>query len=267
MRLNSRWLAVLLILGLVPLTGCGFMRKLQARDKLNKGVKAFTDQKYDAAAQFFEQAIDLDPEFETSRMYLATAYTSQFIPGSSDPKSEEMAQKGIETFKQVVDSAKDPADPNKRTAMLSIASLYYQLKKYEESKEWCNNVLKIDPQNAEAYYRIAVIDFDDSLDKTGVQGEMVDLMTPEEKAKTQAWVEEGLTCLTKALEIRPDYFDAMEYENLLWREKAKFEKDEKAKAELIRRADQVSMKALALKLKAEKEEAAAPKKLGGLGKK
>ena len=109
MRLNSRWLAVVLILALVPLTGCGFMKKLQARDKLNKGVKMFTDQKYDAAAQFFEQAIELDPEFETSRMYLATAYTSQFIPGSSDPKSEEMAQKGIETFKQVIDNAKDPA--------------------------------------------------------------------------------------------------------------------------------------------------------------
>jgi tetratricopeptide (TPR) repeat protein len=267
MRLNSRWLAALLILALVPLTGCGFLRKLQARDKLNKGVKAFTDQKYEAAADFFSQAVELDPDFQTSRMYLATAYTSQFIPGSSDPKSEEMANKGIETFKQVVDTAKDPADPNARTAMLSIASLYYQLKKYEESKEWCNRVLKIDPQNAEAYYRIAVIDFDDSLDKTGVQGELVELMTPEEKAKTQAWIDEGLTCLTKALEYRSNYFDAMEYENLLWREKAKFVTDEKEKAELIRRADQVSMKSLELKLKAEKEEAALPKKLGGLGKK
>lgn len=266
MRLNSRWLAVLLILALVPLAGgCGFMKKLQARDKLNKGVKAFTDQKYDAAAQYFEQAIELDPDFETSRMYLATAYTSQFIPGSSDPKSEEMANKGIETFKIVVDNANDPASPNKKTAMLSIASLYYQLKNFPESKNWCNNVLKIDPQNAEAYYRIAVIDFDDSLDKTGVQGELVELMTPEEKAATQAGVDEGLTCLSKALEIRPDYFDAMEYQNLLWREKAKFEKDEKAKAELIRRADQVSMKSLALKLKAQQEEAAKPKKLGTIG--
>ncbi len=267
MRLNTKWLAVLLILALVPLTGCGFMRKLQARDKLNKGVKYFTDQKYDAAAQFFEQALELDPDFETSRMYLATAYTSQFIPGSSDPKSEENAHKAIATFTQVVDNAKDPANPNKKTAMLSIASLYYQLKKYNESKDWCNKVLQIDPQNAEAYYRIAVIDFDDSLEKTGVQGELVDLMTPDEKAKTRAWIDEGLTCLTKALEIRSDYFDAMEYQNLLWREKAKFEKDEKAKAELIREADQVSMKALALKLKAEKEAAAAPKKLGGLSKK
>jgi hypothetical protein len=59
----------------------------------------------------------------------------------------------------------------------------------------------------------------------------------------------------------------MEYQNLLWREKAKFEKDEKAKAELIRQADLVSQKALALRLKAEEEAAKAPKKLGIAGKK
>jgi tetratricopeptide (TPR) repeat protein len=236
---------------------------LRARDNLNKGVKAFTEQKYDAAAQFFEKSIQLDPGFETARMYLATAYTSQFVPGSTDPKSEEMARKGIETFQQVVDSAEDPANPN-RNAMLSIASLYYQLKNYAQSKEWCNRVLKIDPQNAEAYYRIAVIDFDDVFEKTGIQGENVEFMTPEEIAKAQSDIDEGLTCLNKALEIRPDYFDGMEYQNLLWREKAKFEKDEKAKEELIRQADLVSQKALALKLKAEEEEAKKPKKLGAL---
>jgi tetratricopeptide (TPR) repeat protein len=148
--------------------------------------------------------------------------------------------------------------------MLSIASLYYQLKKYNESKEWCNKVLKVDPQNAEAYYRIAVIDFDDALEKTGVQGENVEFMSPEEKAATQANIDEALTALNKALEIRPNYFDAMEYQNLLWREKAKFEKDEAKKAELIRQADLVSQKALALKLKAQEEEAKKPKKLGGL---
>ncbi len=261
MRFNSKWLAVLLVLAVIPLTGCSFMRKLEARDKLNKGVKAFTEMKYDAAAQFFEKTLELDPEFETARMYLATAYTSQFVPGSSDPKSELMAQKGIDTFKQVVANSKDHAGSTYTNAMLSIASLYYQLKKYNESKEWCNNVLKVNPQNAEAYYRIAVINFDDVFEKTGVQGENVEYMSAEEKAQALRDVDEGLTSLDKALEIRPTYFDAMEYQNLLWREKAKFEKNEAAKADLIRQADLVSQKALALRLRAQEEAAKAPKKL------
>jgi tetratricopeptide (TPR) repeat protein len=263
MRLTSKWLAVSLILAVIPLSGCSFLTKLRARDNVNKGVKAFTEQKYDAAAQFFQKSIELDPSFETARMYLAIAYTSQFVPGSTDPKSEEMANKAIEIYKQVVDQAPDQSKPN-QDAMISIASLYYQLKNYPESKAWCNRVLKVDPQNADAFYRIAVIDYDDVFEKTGVQGENVTYMSPEEKQQAQASVEEALTCLKKALEIRPSYFDAMEYENLLWREKAKFETDEKVKAELIRQADLVSQKALQLRLKAEEEKAKLPKKLGNV---
>ena len=90
-------------------------------------------------------------------------------------------------------------------------------------------------------------------------------MNAEEKTKVLANVEEGLTALGKAIEIRPNYFDAMEYQNLLWREKAKFEKDQKVKAELYRQADLVAQKALALKLKFQEEDAKKAKKLGALG--
>ncbi len=50
----------------------------------------------------------------------------------------------------------------------------------------------------------------------------------------------------------------MEYQNLLWREKAKLEKDEQAKADLIHKADEVAQKALAIRLK-EREEAGRPR--------
>jgi tetratricopeptide (TPR) repeat protein len=260
MRVNNKWLALLLLLSVMPLSGCGFISKLRARDNLNKGVRAFTEQKFDQAAQYFEQAIKQDPEFEVARMYLATTYTSQFVPGSPDPKSKEMANKAIATFQEVLDAAKDKTKPN-INAMLSIASLYYQLRESDRSKEWCRKILEIEPQNAEAYYRIAVIDFDDSLRKTGLQGENVEFLSPEEKTDTLADIEEGLTALDKALQIRPEYFDGMEYQNLLWREKAKFVKNEKDKTVLIRQADMVAQKALMLRLKAQEEEAKKPRKL------
>jgi tetratricopeptide (TPR) repeat protein len=170
-----------------------------------------------------------------------------------------MAQKAIQTFRDVLEMDKDNPDIN---SMVSIASLYYQLKDYDQSKAWCRKILEADPNNAEALYRIAVIDFDDSLKKTGLQGENVEFLNSEEKAVTLANIQEGLTALDQALKIRPDYFDAMEYQNLLWREKAKFEKDEKVKNELLRQADMVAQKALALRLRAQEEEAKKPKKLG-----
>lgn len=257
MRVNSKWLVFLMLAAAIPLTGCNFISKLRARDALNKGVQAFTEQRYAEATKFFEESIRLDPEFQVARTYLATTYSSQFVPGSPDPKSREMADKAIATFKEVAES--DP-EPN-YNAMLSVASLYYQLQEYDQSKEWCRKILDIDQNNAEALYRIAVIDYEDSIAKTGLQGENVEFLNDEEKAETVKDIEEGLQCLDRALSIRPDYFDAMEYQNLLWREKAKFETDETAKDELIRQADLVAQKALALRLKAQEEEAKKPRKL------
>jgi hypothetical protein len=45
----------------------------------------------------------------------------------------------------------------------------------------------------------------------------------------------------------------MEYQNFLLREKAKFETDEKVKAELTRQADELSLKVVKMKLKAREE--------------
>ena len=257
MRVNTRWLVILALAAAIPLTGCGFISKLRARDALNNGVKAFMEQKYEEAAKLFEESIRLDPEFQVAKMYLATTYTSQFVPGSPDPKSQENADKAVATFKSIVDE-----DPGNINAMISIASLYYQMQKYDESKQWCRKIQAVDANNAESLYRIAVIDYDDSLRKTGLQGESVEFLTAEDRDVTLKNIQEGLDVLDKALQIRPDYFDAMEYQNLLWREKAKFEKDAKAKAQLIQQADLVAQKALMMRLKAQEEEAKKPKKLG-----
>jgi tetratricopeptide (TPR) repeat protein len=256
MRRNRMWLVAAILAMAIPLSGCGFITKLRARDKLNQGVKAFVEQKYDEAAVLFKESIELDPEFQVAKMYLATTYTSQYVPGSPDPASLENANMAIETFSSIVDS-----DPTNVNAMLSIASLYYQMQDYAKSKEWCQKIQQVDPNNAEALYRVAVIDYDASLENTGLQGENVEFLTDEEKAKTLVDIQEGLDAVEKALSIRPDYFDAMEYQNLLWREKAKFENDETAKAALIRQADLVAQKALQMRLRAQEEEAKKPKKL------
>jgi tetratricopeptide (TPR) repeat protein len=260
MRVNSKWLAVLLLLATIPLSGCNFFQMLRARDYSNKGVKAFSDQKYDAAAQYFEKAIQEDPHFEIARLYLATSYMSQFVPGSTDQKSEKMAMKAIETFEFIANNA-EKVD-NQKSAMIAVASLYYQLKRADESKEWCNKVLKIDPNASEAYYRIAVVDYDAAAEKTGMQGENITYMSPDEKARVKAGIDEGLMCLAKATEIKPSYWDAMEYQNLLYREKAKFESDEKVKADYIHKADLISLEVVKGKLKAQEEDRKKPKKLG-----
>jgi tetratricopeptide (TPR) repeat protein len=242
MRFNGKRLMALIVLAVFPLSGCGVVHKLQARNSLNKGVKAFKDQKYNDAAQCFEESLRLQPDFETARIFLGMAYSSQFVPSSKTSDNLELANKAIHCFEEVIAKAKDPSKPNKNS-MISLAKIYSQMKQIDKSKEWCNRLLKFYPNTAEAYHRIAVMDFDEAADIAG-DGKNIESMHPEDRAKVLLNIEDGLTTLGKALEIRPDYFEAMDCQSRLLRLKAKFEKDTEAKAKLNQLADQIYLKSI-----------------------
>ncbi len=64
-------------------TGCN---KLKSRSQVNEGVQAFKGAQYPQAVEHFKNAVDLDPTFLSARVYLATAYYQQYIPGADSPK-------------------------------------------------------------------------------------------------------------------------------------------------------------------------------------
>ncbi len=76
-------------------------------------------------------------------------------------------------------------------------------------------------------------------------------------------MDEGIDSLKKALELDPEYVDAMQYLNLLYREKAKLELDEEAKRDWEREADRLALDALDLKRKLEAEAEEARRQVGG----
>ena len=57
-----------------------------------------------------------------------------------------------------------------------------------------------------------------------------------------------MAMLQKAIDLRPDYDDAMAYFNLMWREKADIEcGDEQARTEDLKKADEWVKKTMAIK--------------------
>src|SRR6202451_42229 len=88
-------------------SGCA---KLKARDELNKGVAAYRDGKYDAAIEFFKDAKDNDPTLTNARLYLATAYATQYIPGAPSDENVRMGQQAMQEWQEVLD--KDPNNLN-----------------------------------------------------------------------------------------------------------------------------------------------------------
>src|SRR5260221_10318306 len=98
-------------------TGC---EKLKSRDNLNKGVAAFKGAKYSDATTFFKEAIRLDPDNPNAKLYLATAYMVQWIPGADSPENNEFAKNARQQFTDVYQ--KDAKD---KTAIASLASLAF----------------------------------------------------------------------------------------------------------------------------------------------
>ncbi len=226
--------AVLVACTLLVATGCD---KLKSRDHLNKGVGAFKNAKYGDAVEHFKQAIDLDPDNPSARLYLATAYMSQWIPGAESPENVDMANKARDEFMKVLDK-----NPNETTALASLASLYYnqasslptdqKIAKLDEAAKWYKKLIEVDPKNKEAFYSLGVISWAkwypaDMTARATLHmrpedaGPIKDKKVKEElKDKYTPTIEEGLSDLQKALDIDKEYEDAMSYTSLLIRERA-----------------------------------------------
>jgi tetratricopeptide (TPR) repeat protein len=236
---------------LVSATGC---TKLRARDQLNKGVGAYTNAQYAEAVEHFNEAVDLDPEFQTARLYLATAYMSQYIPGAESPENIEMAQKANEEFLKVLER-----DPKNTVAIASIASLYFHQKKFDEAEEWNKKLIAVDPNYKEAYYTLGVIAWTRTFQvrmearaelgmKPEDPGPLKDKKVREEvRDKNLAIVNSGLEYLEKAIQIDPEYDDAMAYLNLLYREKADLMDTKEEYDAAIQKADDYVDQTLATK--------------------
>jgi tetratricopeptide (TPR) repeat protein len=214
----------LLSLALLTLFALGSVScaKLQARDNLNKGVRAFRDAKYEAAVNYFQEAIKLDPTLTNAELYLATAYSQQYIPGAQSPENQQFADKAIETFSKVLDR-----EPSNASAVAGLASIYQNTNQFQKSREMYLKNAELDPENPIPHYAIGSVDWIIVFDKAAPP-------PPEEQSRL---VEEGLSHLDRALELNPDYEDAMTYKNLLFREKARLTENEEEKAQYIAEAD------------------------------
>lgn len=248
-------LAVLLTL--LSAAGC---TKLRARDQLNKGVQSFKNARYEEAINHFKNAIDLDPTLVNARLYLATACGQQYIPGADTPENTQFANCAIDEYKRVLEQ-----DPKNVNSVKGIAYLYLQMKRFDDAKSYYRKAAEIDPNDPENYYSIGVIDWTQAYQPRMEERAKLGLaataaLTDKKvcamlKAKNSDKVEEGITALKKALELRQDYDDAMAYMNLMYRERADYECDDpQARQADLKTADDWVDKTMATKkARAEKQ--------------
>jgi Tfp pilus assembly protein PilF len=197
-----------------------------AAPEIAKGVRAFKNAQYADAVAHFRAAVDQDANCTPARLYLATAYMQQYIPGADSPDNQQMAASAREQFEAVLEK-----EPENEAALASMASLYFNMKKLDAAETWYKRMIAVNPESKEAYYTLGVIAWTRTFQP--IQAARTEAgMKPEDpgpvegddlRGKYLAVVQQGIDDLGRAIEIDPQYDDAMAYMNLVWREKADLE--------------------------------------------
>jgi tetratricopeptide (TPR) repeat protein len=225
-------------------------------EALAHGIAAFKNAHYTAAVQHFKTAVAFDPASPKARLYLGTVYAYQVVPNLDTPDNLATAKNAIDTLKQVPEGA-----PEYLVVLKQIASLYRNTNRLDEAKETERQVLRLDPTDAEAHYALGAIDWmqayknavrvlatADLHDDGNGNPKLNTSACLELREQNSALVQDGIDHLTRAIDLKPDYDDAMQYLNLTYRRHADFAcGDDRQRTEDITKAEQWTKRAMTVR--------------------
>jgi tetratricopeptide (TPR) repeat protein len=132
-----------------------------ALEALKAGVEQFRNGQYEKAIDDFKDAKRFDPDLLNASLYLATTYSSQYIPGAPSDENREKGELAIAEFRNVL-----TLDPANLAAIDGFGSLEFQMsgspfnrERFLESKNYFQKHISLKAVDVEPYYWIGVIDW------------------------------------------------------------------------------------------------------------
>jgi tetratricopeptide (TPR) repeat protein len=180
-------------------------------DKLNDPAKA---------EPVVQKMIMLDPGDTSNYFALAKIY--------EDAGAYDAAEEILQDAKQ--------ARPNDPAVYMQLAGYYNRQGEFDKVINALNERASKEPNNPEAFYTIATYYWDEAYRDYKLKD-----------SEKKDYVLKGIDAVDHALQIKPDYMEALVYKNLLLRLQANLEKDPKKQQELIKEADKLRDKAQELR--------------------
>lgn len=254
-------LPALVLLTLPALTGCN---KIQARAELKKGNELYRNEQYTDALKEFQLALQQDPDATFAWRSVGLSALALYRPGDDNPRNVGYATTAIDAFEKYL------ADyPDDEKVSDYLMTTYVNAKKYDDALAFIDRRIQEKPAEAAKLQRtkITIMTQAGRLDQAF---QLANSLQGEEKAQTlfaigaSAWdrvfhqgetldyegraklVDMGLDAVKKALDIQPDFANAMVYYGLLYRQKAALETDPAKRLEDEQIASDWQQKAQAL---------------------
>jgi tetratricopeptide (TPR) repeat protein len=180
-------------------------------DKLNEPAKA---------APVVERMIQMDPSDPQNYFVLAKIY--------EDANDFAKAEQTLQQAKQA-----KPGDP---AVFMQLAGFYNRRGQFDKTIDALRQRAAMSPNDPEAFYTIASYYWDKTFrDKT-----------LKENVKRD-YTQKGLEAIDRALQIKPDYAEAVVFKGLLLRLEAALEKDRSKQLALLKQAEELQKKAETLR--------------------
>ena len=161
--------------------------------------------------------IEMDPSDPTNYFYLANVYEQS---GNYEEAEKLLLQ------------ARD-VKPNDPTVYTTLAGFYNRQGIFDKTMEALEARAQKEPNNPEAHHMIATFYWEKA---------QKDFTIPQ--AERLKYAKAGMQAVDKALQLNPDYTDALVYKGLLLRSQALLEKDPKIQQALVKEAEGYQKRAI-----------------------
>jgi tetratricopeptide (TPR) repeat protein len=260
------FLAAMALLVLPLASSC---RRLEARVELKKGNSHYQQEQYNVALVEYQKGLELDPSATFAWRSVGLSALALYRPGDDSPRNIQYARIAADAFEKYLRDSPDDAKVQDYLMTILVNS-----KQYDQALAYVDQLQRQHPDQANdpkwTKYRVNVLIQAKRLE----EAEKLALQTPGpdqpvslysigvaawnkvynnnqiDFATKQQAVELGLRALRKAIELKPDYYDAMFYLGLMLREKAKLETDANARTADVNEAETWLKKGLELRKKA-----------------
>jgi beta-lactamase regulating signal transducer with metallopeptidase domain/cell division septation protein DedD len=263
---NLKRARLLLIAGLSALAVCAVVASglaLTARAQsgsyaeMKLAETAYNRGDFAGAVERFENAVKLDPASIKAKLFLAMALLQQYNPSSQPDAAESpIPARARQQYLDVL-----ARDSKSKVAIEGLLTIANNTRQNAEAHDWALKLIAVDPTDKEGYYTAAFVDwvtvypeYARARTAAGMNLEDPGIIPDASLRKSlrgqhQARIEEGFRMLQVALELDPDYGNAMAYMNLLYRIESCIVDSPAESAEMVAKADDWVTKALAAKRK------------------
>lgn len=250
------------LVALIVCLGLSACSKINARIKIREANEYYAKEQYAQALKSYEAARKVDPSFPDLDRMIGYSNIGLFQPDNATPQNQQFADRAVQELQKYL--KKRPEDEAAREALInlflnanrtnqaidyfkeylrghpadlaavkSIATLYAKVGNFNESLNWYEKITLLDSKNSESFYVYGVVCY-----------EKVAKNPPADINERLAIMQKGRDALQKAIDLKPDYFEANVYMNLLYREQAKIEPDPLKQQQLMGQADVYRNKAM-----------------------